>query len=511
MEQIITSNNILINDFKLLDEGFIKACEAVAVTYSAEGKFSLVDNNNEPPFLTKDGANTLERIRFANPTMNYGALLAIQGAASTLKKAADGTSSTSILQMNYLKNLNRKHFNKGVERGIKKAVDEVYKHIADLSVTATREDLLKIAITSCNNNVEMGELIMKAYDFADAVELVKNDNREHAIVLEQSGMILDSGFSSVFFCNSNKLNYEAKDCAVLCVASWKKDPEIISYIKSFYKSNGMKFPMLVVTERENNELRDNLIEFKKIGINIAHVGLTAYSEFDNVTLLSDIAKLTGASVFNPGSTEEIVLGFADKIVARDANTTITVSKVPDAITDLIQDLENQENKDNKLEVRLKRLKGKAALIEVGGLTPGSLREAYDSFEDGLASVRTTKENGYVAGGGSTLLFISTILNTKMKNKEEQRGYDLVKKTIKSPFNQLLKNSNRKSSFFGTDYEKKCSIQYGVSYDAKKDEICNLFQSGVIDSTKAIKTALESATNVAINMYSIGVIIHFPKM
>lgn len=508
------NNNILINDFKKLDEGFILACEAVAQTYSAEGKFALVDNNDLPPFFTKDGANTLERIRFADDTMNFGALIAIQGAASTLKKAADGTSNTSILQMNYLKNINRKDFNKKVEKGIRIAVKEVYEEIDRLKVKATRDDLLKIATTACNNDSEKGALIMQAYDFVGdggIVELSKNENRETTSVIEQNGMTIDTGYSSEFFCKNSKITYEADNCAVFCVASYKKDLIVIQTIKDFYQRNGTKAPMVVVTERENPELRDSLIEFSKIGINIAHIGLTAYTEFDNVTLLEDVAKMTGAIVFTPSITQEsITLGTADKIVLRDSQSVITVAETPQVIKDLIVELESQDKNDNKSKARLKRLRGKAVLIEVGGLTEGSIKEAYDSFDDGLASVRTTMEQGFVAGGASTLLFISKRMNTKLDNREMQRGYDLVKKTIRAPFYQLLKNSNRRNSYFGTNYEKLCSKEYGVAYNVKTDEVCNLFEYGIIDSAKAIKTALESATDVAINMLSIGVVIHFPK-
>lgn len=507
----MNNSNILINDFKKIDEGFIEACQVVASSYSAEGKFVICDNNNEMPLVTKDGNNIIERIRFSDKTKNYGALLAIQGASRTLKKAADATTSTCILQMNYLKNIKRKNFNKTVERGIRLAVEEVYREIEKLSKKATRKDLLKIATTSCNNNQEMGKLIMKAYDFSDIVELTINSNKDKTTLLEQSGMKLDSGLSSNFFFNSNKLTYEAEDCAVLCVASWKKDAVVVQYIKNFYQQYGTKKPLLIVTERENNELRDTLVEFKKLNLNIAHVGLTAYSEFENVTLLEDIAKVTGASVFDPSKpTEDIILGVVDKIVARDTTISLIVSEPTEAVKSLINDLENLENKDNKVNARLKRLKGKSAIIEVGGLTPSSIKEAYDSYEDGIASVRTTKEKGFISGGGQTLLYISKRMNTKMDNKELQRGYDLVKKTIKSPFYQLLTNSNRKSSWWGKNYEKLSSDTYGISYNAKTDSISNLFEDGIIDSTLAIKTSLESSTDVAITMLSLGAIVHFPK-
>lgn len=510
------SENILINDFKKLDEGFIKACEVVACSYSAEGKFVILDNNNELPLVTKDGNNIIQRIRFEDPTMNYGALQAIQGAARTLSIAADATTGTCILQMAYLKNINRSEFNKAVEKGIRIAVKEVYEKLDKLTISATREDLVKVATTACNNNSEMGELIISAYDFAGndgVVELIKNPNKEITTFSEQKGMKLNSGVSSSFFFKNNKMNYEDDNVSVLCVASWKKDVAVVQYIKQFYQKFGINKPLLVVTERENNELRDTIVEFKQTArLNICHIGLTAYSEYENVTLLEDISKITGASVFNPNKPEqEIVLGLLDKFVARSTEANLIVSEVSKEVKDLIADLEALESKDNSTLNRIRRLKSKSALIEVGGLTTSSITESYDSFEDGIASVRTTMKDGFCSGGGSTFLYISNTMNSTMETREIQRGYDLVKKVIQSPFEQLLKNSNRKSSFFGVNYKKLSSSTYGVSYNAKKDSVSNLLEDGIIDAKLAIKTSLESATDVAIVMLSLGAIVHYPKV
>lgn len=512
-------SNILIDDLKRLDEGFIKACSAVARTYSSEGRLALTDENNNIPSLTKDGLSVIEKIRFSDKVMTFGALQAISGASRTLRESADSTTTTCIFQRGYLQNIKRKDFNKAVEKGIRFAVEEVKEELLKLSKTPTKKDLYQIALTACNSDEEMASLLMEAYDFSGKggmIEVIKNENKEKSSVLKQTGMKLDSGVSSAFFFNSNKLTYEAEDCSVLCVASWKKDVEVVNYIKTFYQTQGMSTPLLVVTERENQELRDTLIEFKKIGINICHIGLTAYSEFDNVTLLEDVAKVTGAIVYDPSiKGTEIVLGVVDKLVVRDASASLIVKELPEQVTILLEELEALENKDNKINARIKRLKGKSALIEVGGLTPNSVREAFDRFEDGLGSIKSASELGFVSGGGSALMYISERMTTKMPSKEQQRGYNLVKNILREPFKQLLLNSNRKTrnhwwQFWWKDYVKPTVSNYGVGYDAKEDNIVNLFDNGVIDSTKSLTAALVSATDVGINMLLTSVIILYPK-
>ena len=57
--------------------------------------------------------------------------------------------------------------------------------------------------------------------------------------------------------------------------------------------------------------------------------------------------------------------------------------------------------------------------------------------------------------------------------------------------------------------KHCN-QYGMGYNAVKDEITDLLKDGIIDSKKAIRVALESSTERAIQMLNIRTITAFPE-
>jgi len=133
----------------------------------------------------------------------------------------------------------------------------------------------------------------------------------------------------------------------------------------------------------------------------------------------------------------------------------------------------------------------------------------------MASVKSSKAEGYISGGGSTLVYISGKMNTVQTTKEIQRGYNLVKQVLKEPFIKILDNANRQTrlkwyQLWKKDYMKYAKSIYGVGYNATTDEISNLKDEGVIDSKKSIRIALESATERAIQMFNIGVICLFPE-
>lgn len=521
-----TTNNVLIRDQKLLDEGFLAVCDGVAETFGGEGKYGLLDsgNNQELPSLTKDGVSVAQRIRFANPVKNFGALQAIQSAIRALKKSGDSTTTTLIFCQGFLRNLKRHKFNKAVERGIEKGVKEVIREINFLKKDTTPETLKRIAITSCNNDVELGSKIIEAFDFVGydgIVEVSKNESSDDIKINEQKGMIIkNQGYASPFFINSeSKPVFEGENIAVACFQIWQENQDIIGFVKEFVTQNGQKTPLVIVTERPIAELKERFCVFKQAGLNICLIGLAVTSEYENVTLINDIASFTSGESYHPDTVQRtntgapiIKFGMADKIIVSDTETVISVKETPKAVTETVENLKSKEKRTRYEEERLKRLVGKSCIIEVGGFSPNDIREKFDRVDDALFSVKTALEDGYIPGGGSALVFISNRMNTRLENSEEQVGYNLVKKVLNEPFLRILKNANRKQSVFpllGKNYMKHSKETFGVGYNATTDSVRNLIDDGIIDSAKSIKVALESAKETAIKMFNIGVITVYP--
>ena len=513
------TKNIFISDTERLDSGFLKACDAVVKTLGAEGKLALLENpdTNVPPIVTKDGVTVMSRIRFTDKIENFGALQAIQGALVTLERAGDSTTTTAAFMQGYLRNLRRKKFNKKVEKGIKTALEEVKEHLQTLSFETTEKDLKQIIKVSVNNDEKLAKIIFEAFQKAGetgTVEIVKNKDAAQTQYREQNGMHLPRhGYATPHFINQMvKPVYDGENVAVICAAVWDKDNTIVQTVKNFHLQNGRSTPLIIFIERPNSDFTEEMVKWKENKNNVCVVAVNEYDEYLSETILKDISLLTGAKIYNPRQEKpEIVIGLADKVVVGLDTTTISVENPPQEIFDVINELESAEEKN---EERLKRLKGKVVIIEVGGMNELQRKEEFDRVEDAVASVKSSKEEGYIVGGGATLAFIASKMAAKMPTKEMQTGYDLLKGVLKQPFIKILENANRYTKqnwweFWRKDYLKHCN-KYGFGYNAVKDEVTNLLDDGVIDSKKSIRVAIESATERAIQMFNIDVITAYPE-
>lgn len=516
--------NLLIDDFDKLDCGYLAVCDAVAKTLGAEGKLAILENLNIhlPPDITKDGVSVAQRIRFKDKFNNFGALQAISAAARTLEKSGDSTTTCLVFAQGFLRGIERHNFNKGVERGINIAVKEVSDNIKILSKPVDKDVLTKIAITSANNDKELGGKIIKAYDivgYDGIIEVKKDYQRTSVDVVSNKGMKIEKGYSSPFFINNNnKACWEAEDVMVVSLEAWQYDDNIETFIRANrLKDNGELQPILFYMEKDNGDFKQTLIDLTEAGhINCCLVvAPDGHSELKNVTHLRDAALFSDGTSYRPndGKTIEIVPGHADKVVVDSEKTYIIKKEIPKEVSKKVRELKKMEKDKEFNKERIQRLEGVSCTIYVGGNSTNDVNEIYDRVDDAISSVKSAIPLGYIAGGGSSLVFISSHMDTRLSNKDEQLGYNLVKNVIREPFHQILKNANRKEptnfqkNILGRkSYIEESQEEYGYGYNAKTDRISNLIDDGVIDSAHSIITALESAKESSIKMLLTAVIV-----
>jgi len=225
-------------------------------------------------------------------------------------------------------------------------------------------------------------------------------------------------------------------------------------------------------------------------------------------MLEDIAILTGGQVISEdlGIKLENVkigdLGSCKKVKIDKENSTIVsgdgkkadiearCNQIRKEITETTSDYDKE-----KLQERLAKLAGGVAVIKVGGATEVEVKERKDRVEDALNATRAAVEEGVVIGGGCALLYASLKLDeVKVKGDDQKAGVEIVKKALQAPIRQIISNAGVDASVVvGKLLEGKKGSQ---GYDAQSEEYCDMFQKGIIDPTKVVRTALQDAASIA---------------
>lgn len=501
--------NISIKNNEELLKGFLAVCDAVSETLGAEGKYAILEATDpySPPIITKDGISVARQIFFPEKFNNIGAFLAKQVATKTLVKSGDSTTTSLVLAKNFITKSNGT-FNKAVERGIQAGYEEVLEKLNSYSQQVTPQTLKSIATISANNDEKIGQIIIDAYDSVglDGLIEVREDTDSPNTVLEVSkGMIVNAGYASPWLINNqSNATWVNADVLVVCVEAYGIDEEL----DIFLTENKSK-PILLIMERFDENLLSKLEGLVVKGI--LNLCLLQAPDFDKKrrALLEDVALYTDGEVYIKGTSDKVICGKADRVVVYEGRTEIIKKeigeKVTNRISELKQQLESIQDKDF-IKRRIQKLEGKSCTIKVGGVTQSESKERFDRVEDAVSAVKSAKEEGWVAGGGSALVYISGQMQQTFENVDEQKGYNLVKEVIKAPFKQIISNANREEN--QESYLVSALETYGAGYNAKTDKVSNLIEDGVLDSTKSIRVALDNAKSVAVQLLNVGVIVTY---
>jgi len=223
--------------------------------------------------------------------------------------------------------------------------------------------------------------------------------------------------------------------------------------------------------------------------------------------MEDIAKLTGAKLFSELDGMKYsdftidMFGSAESInVSKDSTTIIgglgdkdSIKEHEEMIKSLI-DNEDQDFDKKELKARLGMFSGGVAVIYVGGSSDVEIREKKDRFDDALGATLAVGEEGFVIGGGLALYNLSKSLdNVYLSEGDEQIGVDIVKRAIKYPFNQIIKNAGLTPEVVAFKIE---ALGEEFGYNVRTGEYVKMIEEGIIDPKKVTRVALESAASVA---------------
>jgi chaperonin GroEL len=494
---------------KKLAAGVNKLADAVTSTLGPNGRNVVIANQGVPQ-STKDGVTVAKSITLEDPIEELGVQLVKQAAIKTADLAGDGTTTSTLLAQEMVKQ-GLTHLNNGANAvEIKRSIDKTVKDLVNFIREEIKEDisseeqLKQIATISANNDPEVGELIATAMQKVgrEGVVFIEESKNGETYLETVEGMQFDRGYKSPYFVTDNNNMSTTINDALILIAD-KKFTTVKELLPILEAVSNQNKPLVIIAEDIDGEALATLIVNKARGI-LKVVAVKAPDFGDRrKLLLEDIAIMTGGQVF---STEKGMkldkfswdwFGEARVVTVNKDQTTLVDGKGnSDKITDRIEELQNQIDKAQspyereKLQERLAKFVGGVAIVHVGGFTESEMREKKDRVDDALQATKAALEEGIVPGGGSVLLHARTSINVK------DLGSQIVYNACAAPFKKILSNAGYEQEDIYNAINAVSGGDYWYGWDLKEEDFVDMKDAGIIDPAKVTRTALENAASVA---------------
>ncbi len=497
----------------LMLEGVNVLAEAVKVTLGPKGRNVVIDKPFGGPIITKDGVTVAREIELEGKFQNMGAQLVKEVASKTNDDAGDGTTTATVLAQAIFQEgikavaagMNPMDLKRGIDIATKAAVDKIH----DLSTPCTdTNSIAQVGTISANSDNSIGSII------AEAMEKVGN---EGVITVEDGtsfdteldvveGMQFDRGYLSPYFVtNHSNMTAELDNPFILLFDSKISNiRDLLPILEGVSKAGN---PLLIICEDVEGEALATLVVNNMRGIvKVAAVKAPGFGD-RRKEMLQDIATLTGGTVISEevGLTLDGAglddLGTCKRIVVEKDNTIIVDGQgASDAIEGRISQIKTHienstsEYDTEKLNERLAKLSGGVAVIKVGAATEVEMKEKKDRIDDALHATRAAVQEGVVPGGGVALVrAIDGVMALTVANHDQQVGVDIMTRAMTSPLRQIVSNAGGEPSVvLNTISEEDGNFGYNASTDTFGD----MFDMGILDPAKVVRSALQYASSVA---------------
>ena len=510
-----------------LKTGVKKLCDAVSVTMGPRGKLVLIEKNNEPPHLTKDGATVAKSVVLQNRVEDLGAKLLKQASENTATVAGDGSTTSTVLAKElYFRASQALQTGVGspseVTSLMNKHVSTLIDFLSEKSTKVSSNDEIKqVASISANGDQYIGELIsnaMKEVGTSGLVTVEKSKTTSTDLKLVR-GVKIDRGYISPYFINDAEKSKTILEDPLILILSCKLNSltQILPVLEKCHQSSK---PLFIIANDYDQEAIQALIANVSKGLlQICAVRSPFYGE-KRAQILNDLSKTLGTKVYvdlDEKVMSSVVLsdlGSCKKIeTVHDETLFVECTGAEDAddisqeIEKLLSDKNISKEEEAFYKQRLIINKGVVAVLSIGAHTESELLELVDRIDDALHATKAAIESGFLPGGGIALAKAGIEL-MKSENADDSLLDNTVKKIVAdaclSPLKQILKNADLPVDYI-IEMVKK-DLDFSRGYDVRTESYVDMIESGIIDPQKVTATALSNAASVCNSLLSVGCVI-----
>lgn len=511
-------------------KGVRTLADAVKVTLGPKGRNVIIDKSYGAPHITKDGVTVAKEIELEDKNENMGAQMVKEVASKTADKAGDGTTTATVLAeaiySEGLRNIAAGANPMDLKRGMEEALKVVKDELAKMSKKVQKqEEIAQVATISANNDKEIGDIIAKAMekvgkDGTITVEEAKGFETTLDVV---EGMHFDRGYLSAYFMTDPETQEAVLEDAYVLISE-KKISSIKDMIPILQAVAETGRPILIIAEDVEGEALATLVVNRlRGGLKVAAVKAPGFGD-RRKAMLEDIAIITGGEVISEEiglkleSTTLKQLGQVKKAVISKDETVLVdgkgdKKKIQERAALIRRQIEESDSDYDreKLHERLAKLVGGVAVIRVGAATEVEMKEKKDRVDDAQHATKAAVEEGTVPGGGVAFIRCIPLLESLLNKLEgdQRTGAMIIAHTLSAPLRQIAENAGKEGSIIVQDVKKMTPATRG--YNALTDTFVDMYEAGILDPTKVVRTALENAISIAgILLTTEAIVVEMPE-
>jgi chaperonin GroEL len=500
-----------------LKTGVDIVANTVRVTLGPKGRNVALGKKFGAPTITHDGVTVAKEIEIKDRFVNLGVQITKEAASKTGDVAGDGTTTSTVLAQAIvhegLKNIAAGANPMALKRGIEAATEAAVQALQEMATPVSGQEGLTQIATLASADTEIGELVGEAMHrlTANGVITVDEGQGMRSEIEYVEGMSFDRGYVSPYLATEAERQTATLDEPYILITDKRISAvaDIVPILEQVLRSGKKDF--LIVADDFDGDALATLIVNKQRG-NLTAVAVKAPGFGDRQKdMLEDLAILTGGQVISEkvGRKMESVtladLGSCRRaVITKDETTIIEGRGSREAVAERVKSLKAQaedagsDYDREKLQERLAKLAGGAAVIHVGGTTETEMKERKARVEDALHAARAAAEEGIIPGGGVALVRVAAALDKLDLSGDEKTGVAIVKKALEAPLMQIAENAGREGGVVvsGVRREQQSRGDQNVGFEVISGEYVDLIDAGIIDPLKVTRAALQNGASVA---------------
>ena len=490
MKKVIYDNelrNIMNNAVNMI-------CNAVSKTFGTIGNNVLINNSDNSPFITNDGATIARNIESDDKAVNTILEIVKEASLKTNEDVGDGTTSTLVLLQSIfnqgIEEINRNRSPMILKKELNEVLEIIINQLNKMKKKPNKKDLESVATISSNDK-EIGTFLTDLFikmKTKYSIKLKEGKKEKTYYELKKGYSIEIDEISNIYFSKEDTI--KLKDTYVLIIKGYLSCLEDISEIINEALINNKK--ILIFVEDMDESIKSEILNYYISNNSKIFIFKLPYYAIHRDKIEKDIVALSNCKLKVIGVDYISISDFGIIDYVTISKNEITLVSNNNNIKKYIKELKKElastteDYEKEFIESRLSKLQNGIAIVYVCGVTKTEIKEKLMRYEDALCSLQVASD-GILIGEGLSLLEISE------KMKANNIGESIIKKALQVPFEKIMNNASVNSQEIKEEIIKS---NYRKIFNIEKNEFEDITNTNIIDPLNVVIESLKNSISIA---------------